>query len=32
MRFDGHDSDVNSVRFFSTGEAVGTACNDGIVS
>ena len=32
MRFEGHEGDVNSVRFFPTGEAIGTACNDGTVS
>ena len=32
MRFEGHESDVNAVRFFPTGEAIGTACNDGTVS
>ena len=32
MRFEGHAGEVNSVKFFPTGEAVGTACNDGTVS
>jgi WD40 repeat protein len=32
MRFEGHEGEVNSVRFFPTGEAIGTACNDGTVS
>nr|CAB43529.1 G protein, beta subunit [Geodia cydonium] len=31
MRFEGHEGDVNSVRFFPTGEAIGTACNDGTI-
>lgn len=29
MKFDGHDSDVNAVRFFPTSESIGTASNDG---
>jgi len=32
MKFDGHDSDVNAVRFFPTSESIGTASNDGTVS
>ena len=32
MRFEGHESSVNAVCFFPTGEALGTACNDGSVS
>ena len=32
MRFEGHEGDVNAVRFFPNGEALGTACNDGSVS
>ena len=32
MRFAGHESDVNAVHFFPTGEALGTACSDGSVS
>lgn len=31
MRFDIHDSDINAVRFFPSGEALGTACSDGTV-
>jgi len=31
MRFDIHESDVNAVRFFPSGEALGTACSDGTV-
>ena len=31
MRFEGHECDVNAVRFVPTGEAIGTACNDGTV-
>lgn len=31
MKFDSHESDVNAVRFFPTGEALGTACNDGTI-
>lgn len=29
MKFDGHDSDVNAVRFFPTSESIGTASDDG---
>ena len=32
MKFDIHESDVNAVRFFPSGEALGTACSDGTVS
>ena len=32
MRFEGHENDVNAVRFFPTGEAIATACSDGTVS
>ena len=32
MKFDGHDSDVNAVRFFPTSESIGTASDDGSVS
>ena len=32
QKFDGHESDVNAVRFLPTGDAIGTACNDGTVS
>ena len=32
MRFEGHDGDINAVRFFPSGDALGTACNDGTVS
>ena len=32
MRFEGHESDVNAVRFHPAGEAIATACNDGTVS
>ena len=32
MKFDGHDSDVNAVRFYPTSESIGTASNDGTVS
>lgn len=31
LRFDSHESDVNAVRFFPTGEALGTACSDGSI-
>lgn len=31
MKFDIHDSDINAVRFFPSGEALGTACSDGTV-
>jgi len=31
MRFDIHESDVNAVRFFPSGEALGTACSDGTI-
>ena len=31
MWFDIHESDVNAVRFFPSGEALGTACSDGTV-
>jgi len=31
MKFDGHDSDVNAVRFYPTCESIGTASNDGTV-
>ena len=32
MRFEGHEGDINAVRFFPSGDALGTACNDGTVS
>ncbi len=30
--FDGHESDVNSVRFYPSGDAVGTGSDDATVS
>ena len=32
QQFDTHSSDVNGVRFFPAGEAVGTASDDSTVS
>ena len=32
IRFDKHDDEVNAVRFFPSGDALATACNDGTVS
>lgn len=31
-KLDHHESDLNAVRFLPTGDALGTATNDGVVS
>lgn len=30
--FDGHDSDINSVRYYPTGDAIATGSDDATVS